>query len=94
MAHERRGAPVEQERGQLRDHRSANVLFAHQWTVDELAAIEPVRDHATLLETGEEGGDGGLREIAVRPQPFLHFEHRRLVAIPEDAHDRELEVRQ
>lgn len=92
MAHEGSGAPVEEERCELGDHRASHILLGDERPVDELTPVEAMLDDRPFLEPRQQSRDGRLCEVALRPEPVLHFQHRRLGAIPEDAHDGELEI--
>src|SRR4051812_8945323 len=71
VRHERFGSPVEEQRGELRDHRATHFLLGDEGTIDELTAVEPVFHDATLLESREQRGDRRLREVALRPKAGL-----------------------
>ncbi len=86
------GLPVEKQRGELRDHRATDVLLGHERAIHELTTVQPVFHDAALLESRQQRRDRRLREIALRPEAGLDLDHGGFRAIPENAHDRQLEV--
>ena len=94
VCHQRLRAAAEQQRRELGDHRPTDVRLGDQRAVDELAPVEPVLDDASFLESRQQRGDSRLSQIALGAETGLYVQHSRFSAIPENAHDRELEVGQ
>ena len=92
MADQRRRRAVEEQVGEVGDHRASHLRLGDQRLVDEEPSLGLMPHDSAFFEAREDRGDGGLRELALRRQRLLHFEHRGFAAFPEDADDGELEI--
>jgi hypothetical protein len=83
---------AEELRGQLGDHRAADLALVDERPVEEPAPLGAVPDDPFLLHLGEHRGDGRQRQAALGLQRLVHVGDARLSPAPQHPHDGELQV--
>src|SRR4051812_34761004 len=68
VAHERGHVTVEQALGELLHHRVLDISLRDECPVHELAVPAAPLQHASALQSRDDGRDGRLREMALRVQ--------------------------